>query len=82
MECRQCEKHVRHVLAEQHHLTNQLRIGMCLSVKDMSYMFFKTSFNQPLGHWDVSAVTKMEGMFSATPFNKSIEIGMFLLLPK
>lgn len=44
------------------------------SVTNMSYMFYgATSFNQPLGSWDVSSVTNMSSMFrSATSFNQNL----------
>ena len=33
-------------------------------VRDMSYMFFHaTSFNQPIGSWNVNGVNDMERMF-------------------
>ena len=40
----------------------------------MSYMFYlATTFNQPIGDWDVSRVTNMDFMFYDTAFNKSIQ---------
>ncbi len=40
---------------------------------DMSNLFRSTSFNQPIGNWNTSAVTNMAGMFfSNTAFNQSI----------
>ncbi len=35
-------------------------------------MFQDTSFNQPIGNWDVSSVTYMSYMFNNTPFNQNI----------
>ena len=55
-----------------HPLINRLAIGMSLMLQ-MWNMFWKaTSFNQPIGDWDVSSVTNMEGMFDATVFNQPI----------
>jgi len=31
-----------------------------------------TAFNKPIGDWDVSQVTNMQGMFEATTFNQPI----------
>ena len=31
-----------------------------------------TAFNQNIGNWDVSKVTRMDGMFANTPFNQPI----------
>ena len=37
----------------------------------MKYMFSNaTTFNQPIGEWDVSNVRNMESMFSASVFNQ------------
>ena len=43
-------------------------------VTDMKLMFYENStFNQPIGNWDVSNVTNMGGMFTiATSFNQPI----------
>ena len=43
-------------------------------VTNMNYMFrYATSFNQPIGNWDVSNVTRMEYMFfGAEVFNQPI----------
>ena len=45
------------------------------NVHDMSYMFhFAEKFNQPVQHWNVSAVTKMNDMFNtASSFNQPLE---------
>ena len=44
------------------------------NVTDMKGMFYRaTSFNQPIGDWDLSNVTDMKGMFyRATSFNQPI----------
>ena len=39
---------------------------------DMSYMFDQSSFNQPIGNWDVSNVTNMSYMFHRSSFNQPI----------
>ncbi|MBO6587363.1 MAG: BspA family leucine-rich repeat surface protein [Gracilimonas sp.] len=42
-------------------------------ITDMSGLFSPyTSFNQPIGHWDVSSVTDMSSMFSGSYFNQPI----------
>jgi surface protein len=42
-------------------------------ITSMSYMFSLSSFNQPIGHWNVSNVTNMSCMFqSASDFNQPI----------
>jgi len=44
-------------------------------VTDMSWMFYDITFNQPIGSWDVSKVTKMSAMFYndiEAPFNQNI----------
>jgi surface protein len=49
---------------------SRLRTG---KITDMSYMFSLSSFNQPIGHWNVSNVTNMSCMFqSASDFNQPI----------
>ena len=35
-----------------------------------------SSFNQPIGNWDVSSVTDMTGMFNSTTSTNLLEIGM------
>ncbi len=43
------------------------------SVTDMSLMFsLAYSFNQPIGHWDVSNINNMAQLFQSTPFNQDI----------
>jgi surface protein len=43
------------------------------TITDMSWMFFRTPFNQSLNSWNVSNVTNMEQMFlGATNFNGNI----------
>ena len=48
---------------------------VCTSlVTNMSDMFSGSSFNQPIGNWDVSNVTDMSAMFAyATAFNQPID---------
>ncbi len=42
-------------------------------VTDMSLMFsLAYSFNQPIGHWDVSNISNMAQLFQSTPFNQDI----------
>ncbi|MGN8225641.1 BspA family leucine-rich repeat surface protein [Gracilimonas sp. BCB1] len=42
-------------------------------ITDMSNLFSLSSFNQPIGHWDVSSVTNMKNMFDrASIFNQDI----------
>jgi len=46
---------------------------VCVSnVTDMSRMFLGSTFNYPIGNWDVSNVTNMSGMFTASSFNQVI----------
>lgn len=47
---------------------------VCVSlVTDMSNMFARSSFNQPIGNWDVSSVTNMNIMFYRSQFNQDID---------
>lgn len=41
-------------------------------VTNMTYMFYNTSFNQPVDSFDTSKVTSMSGMFEKSPFNQSV----------
>ena len=41
-------------------------------VTNLSGMFYGTSFNQDISHWDVSGITDMSEMFRGTPFNQDI----------
>ncbi len=41
-------------------------------VTDMSGMFFRSEFNQPIGNWDVSRVKRMKDMFMGSKFNQPI----------
>ena len=42
-------------------------------VFDMSEMFDRaSSFNSPIGHWDVSSIKDMSAMFKQTPFNQPL----------
>lgn len=48
---------------------------VCVSnVTDMSALFYRSDFNQPIKNWDVSNVTNMSGMFYRTKFNYPIEV--------
>jgi surface protein len=43
-------------------------------VEDMSFMFFASEFNQPINHWDVSAVINMQSMFRSNfVFNQALD---------
>ena len=42
------------------------------TVTNMSYMFYITSFNQPIGNWNTSNVTNMSYMFYGSNFNQPI----------
>lgn len=42
------------------------------TVTDMSGMFFSSSFNQPVGDWNVANVTNMSQMFQHSSFNQPI----------
>ena len=43
------------------------------NVTNMSFMFYGSAFNQPIGDWNVSSVTTMESMFSnADAFNQDL----------
>ena len=47
---------------------------VCVShVTNMSGIFNETSFNQPIGNWDVSNVSDMSAMFTSSQFNQPIE---------
>ncbi|WP_373519985.1 BspA family leucine-rich repeat surface protein [Aquiflexum sp.] len=46
---------------------------LCTSlVTDMSQLFRATTFNQPIGNWDVGNVTDMSRMFDLSSFNQPI----------
>ena len=56
----------------QPHSISQLEIGMS-SVTNMRGVFqTATSFNQPIGDWDVSNVTDMRALFSYSGYNQDI----------
>jgi len=38
----------------------------------MSWMFYKSKFNNNISNWDVSNVTTMEGIFEKSVFNNDI----------
>lgn len=43
------------------------------AVTSMFRMFYQaSSFNQPIGHWNVSTIISMNSMFFATPFNQDL----------
>jgi surface protein len=42
------------------------------NITNMSYMFYITSFNQPIGNWNTSNVTNMGSMFYGSNFNQPI----------
>lgn len=43
------------------------------AVTSMFRMFYQaSSFNQPIGHWNVSTIKSMNSMFFATPFNQDL----------
>ena len=43
------------------------------NVNDMSFMFYKSAFNQPIGNWNVSNVNTMESTFNnAGAFNQDL----------
>lgn len=45
------------------------------NIKDFSWMFHRcSSFNEPIGNWDVSSATTMQSMFgAATSFNQNLK---------
>ena len=51
-------------------------VGM---VMNMSRLFAETSFNEPIGSWNTSAVTDMQDMFyKAEKFNQPIGYGAYV----
>ncbi len=42
------------------------------NIEDMSFMFYRSQFNQNINNWDVGNVKNMESMFSASTFDHSI----------
>jgi uncharacterized repeat protein (TIGR02543 family) len=47
---------------------------LCTSfVTDLGLLFYETTFNQPIGNWDVSNVRNMSLLFANTPFNQPLE---------
>lgn len=47
--------------------------GDVVCAPNMRYMFFKSVFNQPINHWDVSRVTNASCMFYESKFNQPLE---------
>jgi surface protein len=60
---------------EESRSSEQINLSrLCTSlVTDMTGIFKKSEFNQPIGNWDVSRVTNMSQMFWGSKFNQAID---------
>lgn len=55
---------------------------VCVSnVTDMSFLFFDSEFNQPIGNWDVRNVIDMDWMFRSSNFNQPINEWCVVAIP-